>query len=82
MPFLLQPAHQPLSQSSLIGALLRDGEVLFELQISLASPFLKFTVHRNDRISNRSIPKQGPKIIKRKGIKGELGALTKRSKML
>lgn len=50
---------------------------ILELQSSLASSFLKPTLHKNDCNSNGSIQKQTSKIIKRKGIKGHLWALTK-----
>lgn len=56
----------------MIGASPRDGKVPFEIQNALVSSFLKSTLHRRDHIPSRSIPKQAPKIIKRKGIKAWL----------
>lgn len=64
------------------GALLRDGEELFEIQNVLASSVvLTSTLHRNDHGPNGSILKQAPKIIKGNGIKAWLGVLTKKKKV-
>lgn len=82
MLFLLQTDWWPLSWPHDALSWAREGE-LSQLQSSLASAFLKSTLHEKDLDSSRSILKQASKRIKGKGTKGCCGLrLQGGSKML